>query len=170
MTLRTLAPVALVALGVICAFQPSPVAAQPMSDKERLDNICRINPDSALCTARAKGVVATEGLDLASHVKAGEQSTTSPVTTGEFAQCWATWVAIRERIAQNGRETFPEDYTVKTLDGRIAAWRSALVASAGGEDGMQGYAEPALEQARAQVAGPKIILAARMSGSCKTVP
>ncbi len=93
-----------------------------------------------------------------------------PVTTGEFAQCWATWVAIRERIAAKGRETFPEDYTLKALDKRISDWRAALLVSAGDQDRLQGYADPALEQAREQVAGPKIILAARMSGACKALP
>lgn len=158
------------ALAAMILIQPMSAAAEPATDKQRLDNICRINPDSALCTARAKGVAATEGINLANDVKAGEQSTTTPVTTGEYAQCWATWVAIRERIAANGRETFPEDYTLKALDKRISDWRAALLVSAGDQDRLKGYADPALEQAREQVAGPKIILAARMSGACKALP
>lgn len=160
----------LIAIAGTLSLAPTLAVGQSITDKERLDNICKLNPNSALCTARAKGVVTSEGLDLASHIKAGEQSTTTPVTTGEFAQCWATWVAIRERIVAKGRESFPADYTVEAMDTRISEWRAALLRSAGDEDRMQRYADPALEQAREQVVGPKIIIAARKSGACKVVP
>lgn len=159
------------AIAAMLAFQPTLANAQPISDQERMDNICKLNPGSALCTARAEGKVKSEGLDLARSVQEGERSTTTPVTTGEIAGCWATWVAIRERIAAKGRESFPPDYTLKALDKRIAEWRAALLRSAdGSEDLAMRYAEPKLEAARVQVAGPKIILAAQMSGACKVLP
>jgi hypothetical protein len=160
-----------IALAAILALQPVSAGAQGISDQERMDNICNLNPNSALCTARAQGKIKSEGLDLAQAVKKGEQSTTSAVTTGEMAQCWATWVAIRERIAAKGRETWPADYTLKALDKRIADWRKAMLRSTDGDaEAMARYADPELETARADVAGPKIIVAAQTSGACKVLP
>ena len=164
-------PIQHIALCLTLALQPGLGAAQPITDAERMDNICELNASSAFCAARMEGKAKAEGLDLSQSVKIGEASSTSPVTTGEIAACWATWVAIRERIAVKGRDTFPSDYTLAALDRRILDWRSVLLRSAKGDEmQMQEYARPALGKARADVSGPKIILAAEMSGACKALP
>ncbi len=88
-----------------------------------------------LCAGTACLLVAATPLaaqdtgDLAARVKKGEGWGTSAVTSGEVADCWATWTALREHVAQNGRGSLPADYTVANLDSRIADWDRAMAAA-----------------------------------------
>ena len=157
------------AMLALVAGAPAPAWAQaPVSDAQRVDNLCRLNPASAVCQARLQGKAATGGLDLAAAVAKGEGWRTSPETRGEKMACWATLKAIQERIAASGPASWPKSYTPAALGQRAADWAKIVKAAYDGlEERRPDDERKALEEARAQIAGPNIVYAAETAGNCK---
>ena len=148
-----------------CAQAP---AQAPVSDAQRVENLCRLNPASAVCQARLQGKAATGGLDLAASVAKGEGWRTSPETRGEKLSCWATLKSIQESIAAAGPASWPKSYTPAALGQRAAHWAKIVKAAYDGlEERRPDDERKALEEARAQIAGPNIVYAAETAGNCK---
>jgi TPR repeat protein len=115
--------------------------------------------------------VPQDASDLAALVKKGEGWGTSAVTQSEVMRCWATWTALRDYIARNGRGSFPADYTVANLDRRIADWNNAVaVAYANYPDERVPDSRAALQKVSAEVNGAGLAGTAEWSGACKTLP
>lgn len=109
--------------------------------------------------------------DLAAAVRKGEGWGTSAVTQSEVMRCWATWTALRDYIARNGRGSFPADYTVANLDRRIADWNNAVAAAyAKYPDERVPDSRAALQKVSAEVNGSGLASNAEWSGACKTLP
>jgi hypothetical protein len=122
-------------------------------------------------TALAAGWAPLHAQDLAARIKAGEGYGTSAVTSGEIADCWATWSALREHISAKGRGGFPEDYSLANLDIRIAEWSRAMDAAFEDyPDERVPRGNQALAAARAEIGGSGLGARAEASGHCKTLP
>lgn len=137
-------------------------------DAQRVENICRMNPDSAVCKARLAGKAGAGGPDLAAAVAKGEGWGTSPITRSEILRCWATLTAIDEAIAVSGQGNWPKHYSRPTLAKRIAHWaKAADQAYADAADYRAEDERKALAGAREELVGPNIVYAAETAGNCK---
>ncbi|MES2442916.1 MAG: tetratricopeptide repeat protein [Pseudomonadota bacterium] len=115
--------------------------------------------------------VPQDASDLAALVKKGEGWGTTAVTSSEVLRCWATWTALRDYIARNGRGSFPADYTVANLDRRIADWNRAVIAAYAAYPGERAPdSREALQTVNAEVNGTGLASHAERSGMCKTMP
>ena len=151
------------------AFAPATAMGQTApDDAQRVENICRMNPDSAVCKARLAGKAAGGGPDLAAAVAKGEGWGTSPITRSEILGCWATLTAIDEMIGTSGQGNWPKHYGRPMLAKRIAHWaKAADQAYADAADYRAEDERKALAGAREELAGPNIVYAAETAGNCK---
>lgn len=150
-----------------------PASAQDVTPEQRIENLCRLNPSLAVCTARLEGQAKTQGVDLAARVKTGESWGMSASTRSEIADCWAIWTAVQENVRAKGAQTWPADYTVDALGKRVAFWDKAVKAAYKDPE-VKATMEPAKASAlaarRADVASARIVEVAEMSGLCKADP
>jgi TPR repeat protein len=124
-----------------------------------------------LAAASALVTFPQDASDLAALVKKGEGWGTTAVTSSEVMRCWATWSALREYIARNGRGSFPADYTPANLDRRIADWnRAVTTAYAQYPNEKAPDSRAALQKVSAEVNGTGLASNAEWSGACKTLP
>lgn len=155
-------------VGVLLLAPAAAMAQAAPDDGQRVENICRMNPESAVCKARLAGKAAAGGSDLAAAVARGEGWGTSPITRSEILGCWATLTAIDEAIGASGQGNWPRHYARPTLAKRIAHWaKAADEAYADARDYRAEDERKALAGAREQLAGPNIVYAAEIAGNCK---